>query len=849
MKTNKPIPFYFITTNKEEDLNLQAAEENMKALKDAGYGGAILFNKPPYGFTAEEYLSDKWFFALENFIKAGLKYDLEIWINDGFNFPPGDAGGRVQKIDNTLWAYRLVKKDGKVVPEQVDWGFPAFENPRSSELFIEIVYEEYKKRLGKYFGAGIKGFFSDADNRRVFYRAFVSDPWERVYFPWSENFEETFYKKYGYDITPYLEQILNFEDISQAADYWEHSGDLYQSWCRANAKWCHENGLLYSFHTSDTSPLPISVTERSSAFTEGRAINFESIADYCGVDQELLAINGGLHYVAEQMYTPEIKYGETGEYKFPNYYSALGDVRTKQAQSAAFLYGRSGVMCEMFAAAGWGAGYEHLREIAAFQIMQGANFVVEHAVHHRLKGELKFFAPPIFCITGDLKYGLKEFNDTISKWVLLADKGELIAQVAVLDITKDLWRNRADSELFLEVCHKLNAMPQGYVIASEEEIAANKDKFSLVVSTSKYSDDVIAGIQVLKVASAEDLSKVEFLVPCANRYEGEGNPHYMRRRLADGSEAILIGNIEDGRKISGNAVFAGEKYELCLEPGEIAYFSNEEKHYTKPVSGKTIPIPEKMEVKWKDDNIVPLVSWINNSGKTVLKTGDDAEICASFTVEEGARLNKLYIPKEDQENILKIEGISLSEAEDTFVFDDPYVCYAIDTKTGPNTVKIYKKGALGENNRIFIKGDFDVCVNNIGGNDICCLEQYNLKTYISEKCEIVLKKRRTVLDTDRSAAEQGHPFYCGMLTYNTEVLLENEEKNYILELGETPNYVKAYVNDECIGEGVFKPYSFSFKAKGKTKISIEVCTTGANFVELWSAPFGMLEGGRIRISE
>ena len=42
----------------------------MKRLKDAGYGGCIFFNKPPTGFSREEYLSDYWFEVTENFIIA-----------------------------------------------------------------------------------------------------------------------------------------------------------------------------------------------------------------------------------------------------------------------------------------------------------------------------------------------------------------------------------------------------------------------------------------------------------------------------------------------------------------------------------------------------------------------------------------------------------------------------------------------------------------------------------------------------------------------------------------------------------------------------------------------------------
>ena len=101
-KTYKPIPFYFITTSDMNELTYEKAYESLSTLKARGFGGAVLFNKPPHGFNADEYLTENWFTMLKNFIEAGIALDLEMWLNDGFDFPPGAAGGKVAKIDPTL---------------------------------------------------------------------------------------------------------------------------------------------------------------------------------------------------------------------------------------------------------------------------------------------------------------------------------------------------------------------------------------------------------------------------------------------------------------------------------------------------------------------------------------------------------------------------------------------------------------------------------------------------------------------------------------------------------------------------------------------------------------------------
>ena len=94
MHNFKPIPFYFINTIAPEDLSPEACRRAMEELAANGYGGCVLFNKPPTGFDEKLYLSDYWFDTLENFIIPARELGLEIWINDGFNYPPGDAAGR-----------------------------------------------------------------------------------------------------------------------------------------------------------------------------------------------------------------------------------------------------------------------------------------------------------------------------------------------------------------------------------------------------------------------------------------------------------------------------------------------------------------------------------------------------------------------------------------------------------------------------------------------------------------------------------------------------------------------------------------------------------------------------------
>ena len=133
-------------------------------MKEKGYGGIIPFNRPPHGFSKEQFFTEEWFSMLDNCIRACHDVGLKIWMNDDYDCPPGDIGGRLQKIAPHLKPLRLRLKGEEVTVEEVEWGFPAYEHPESPIYFQNIVYEEYKRRYGKYFGNTIIGMFSDAES-------------------------------------------------------------------------------------------------------------------------------------------------------------------------------------------------------------------------------------------------------------------------------------------------------------------------------------------------------------------------------------------------------------------------------------------------------------------------------------------------------------------------------------------------------------------------------------------------------------------------------------------------------------------------------------------------------------
>ena len=842
-KTLKPIPFYFLTTSDENELTYEKAYESLKTLKDRGFGGAVLFNKPPHGFNAEEYLSDKWFRTIENFVKAGIELELEMWINDGFDYPPGAAAGKVEKADPTLVMYKLACVDGVPAPVAVDWGFPAFENPKSSQLFIQIVYEAYKKHLGHYFGKGIRGFFSDADNRRVNADVFRNpDSQQKNYFPWSEDFRDTFKAKLGYDIWDYIDEVLDRTDSSHAADYWQHCGDLYVQWFRGNYDWCKANGLEYTFHTSDTSPFSYEVMPRCSAYTEGRFSDVEINCDYCGTDQELLEVNGGKHYTRELLYIPAVSWGNTaGCRRSPEYYNLWGDVRTKQAQSTAFINDKPGTMCEMFAATNYGATYEELREVAAFQIMQGVSFIVPHAYQYRVHAQTKYFAPPDFSDKGHLPY-CKAFNDTLVNYLTFATNGALSAPVAVLDITDDLWRHRGNSNLFMDVCEQLNRTPFGYVIADRKGIEKKKDAFSLILNTGVEQFDSIAGIPVVNISDVNELDNALKALTPVITYEGEGTPHFMVRNTDQGVCA-LIANIENADEITGTVTFDGEAYPISLYSGEIAFFSEQENIFRSPVAvHNSTKLPTECPVTWERENLLPIGGWLSDEGTTVIQSDDVNTLRFEFFVDDEIGNLQFYVPALARDAITEISGTEPGIVKPAMYFDDLYDCYIVKPKPGLNTITVKKNAPIHFSNRFFLSGEFDLQIDVQEPMYKHFCNTYNLSVFVPKTVSVHMKRRSATLRTDLSAALQGHPFYLGGVTYHVQTELPEHAANRRIHIPNAFNGVTVKVNDGPAKELLFRPYTIPCPDDKHLKLELTTYATYANFMEMYPREFGLTDG-------
>lgn len=139
----------------------------LKNIKNAGIEQCLLY---PRAGCSVEYLSEKWFEIVGWFIQTADKLHMGIWLYDEYNWPSGDANGRVTAVEQ----YRLKAiqtrgtEIGRISTKSQNNGslfcekyFPDLLSDEATDYFIQCTHEQYFKRFGKYFGTVIRGIFTD----------------------------------------------------------------------------------------------------------------------------------------------------------------------------------------------------------------------------------------------------------------------------------------------------------------------------------------------------------------------------------------------------------------------------------------------------------------------------------------------------------------------------------------------------------------------------------------------------------------------------------------------------------------------------------------------------------------
>ncbi len=398
------LPFWS-WNDKFDDEELRRQIRNMHDLKMNGF-----FMHARNGLVTE-YMSDEWYHAIDVCIDEAKKLGMEAWSYDEYGFPSGFAGGKLLE-DPKNFACFIKHNVTESYPETEALAVYVIENGRARRVFasvegateyhvitvgydssyvdtldkrviarfIEVTHEDYKKRIAKEdFGKTMPGFFIDEPQ---FYRCAT---------PWSSVLEESFKKRFGYDILDNLVALFvkceGFRELR--FDYHKLITDLFiNAFGKQVYDWCEANGCQLTGHTVEENFLHTQISRCGSAM---RFYCYEHIP--------------GIDYLGRRL-------------------SFKSDCLPHQLGSVAAQLGKKKVLTETFGCCGWDTPPRELKNILDFQFANGINLVCQHLYTYSARGERKHDYPLHFSEYLPWQKHLREFNEHFNHLGYLLSRGE-----------------------------------------------------------------------------------------------------------------------------------------------------------------------------------------------------------------------------------------------------------------------------------------------------------------------------------------------------------------------------------------------------------------------------------------
>ncbi|MBQ8859069.1 MAG: hypothetical protein IJ012_04690 [Clostridia bacterium] len=215
----------------------------LQTLRDNGIEQVLLY---PRSGCMLAYLEEEWFQAITDFVDAAAKLQMHLWLYDDFNWPSGDAQGRVTAIEK--FRLKAIKTKGtemgsigqKSLHNSSLFGekfFPDLLSEEAVDYFLQCTHEQYYARFGRYFGNVIRGIYTDEPS--------VGYCCDEDAIPYYDGIEADYGALCGRDFT---------EDMrADHADFYESaitviSQRFRRCFIEKLSGWCRTHGLIMTGH-------------------------------------------------------------------------------------------------------------------------------------------------------------------------------------------------------------------------------------------------------------------------------------------------------------------------------------------------------------------------------------------------------------------------------------------------------------------------------------------------------------------------------------------------------------------------------------------------------------------------
>ena len=359
-------------------------------------------------------------------------------------------------------------------------------NKSAIEKFIEITYEGYKSAVGEDFGNNVPAIFTDepqfARKNNLPFATSKTD----VGMPWTPDFDDTFLKAYGYDITEKLPELfweLSDGKISVARyHYHDHVCERFtEAFADTCGKWCSDNSIKLTGHMHGEGTLA------SQTNTVGEAMRAYRSFQLPGID---------------------MLFNDT-EYS-----------TAKQAQSAAHQYGREGVMSELYGVTNWDFDFRGHKFQGDWQAALGVTVRVPHLAWVSMKGSAKRDYPASINYQSPWYKEYPYIENHYARLNTVLTRGKPCVNIGVIHPIESYWLHFGPEESTSAIRKQLdenfnniikwllfNTVDFDFICESTLPDLCGEINEKLAVGEMSYSTVIVPGCETLRKTTVDILNK------------------------------------------------------------------------------------------------------------------------------------------------------------------------------------------------------------------------------------------------------------------------------------------------------------------------------------------------------
>ena len=547
-----------------------------------------------------DYLTDDYFEEYLYAVRQAKRRGMRCWLYDEGGWPSGGACGKVlnlhpETVQKSVRSHRLTFLTGEAYQkrhpealaaftdgaEYIEEGFvfsgdtgvteyysasetalsyPDITKPGTTDCFLDITHNAYKKAMGDEFES-------------LFSAVFTDEPKAPYIAP--DNFA-VYERVYGRSILPYLpilvpnldpslaDKILKTDGAAEAlSDWYDLSSRLFcDNFLMPCKKWANDHGMLFTGHM-DVDHIPEGCVHGGLNYHLMRALR---CLDIPGVD-----------VIWRQIFPGKKRKAGSGEVIAENGFFP------RYASSAAAQNGSDYAMTECLGVYGNGVTFSEMRYCFGFQAIRGINVFNPALISYSREGyvltqEQPFFIEKFACY----KY-LNEFNTYLERLSYVCSLGDRVCNTALYYPINDFWRREnenAVSASFEALGRALEDRRIDFDVVDDDVLnaAAGIGQGNIRMGKARYTHIVIplsahipnntkAVLERFVAAggtvcySADELSGFEIA--------GDAEEVRMMRRILENGELYCFFN-ENDKTADFRFPISGEyAYRVSLEEGEL----------------------------------------------------------------------------------------------------------------------------------------------------------------------------------------------------------------------------------------------------------------------------------------